>query len=481
MAQDMTAQFNSLEDRLKSVADLVQYFYNDTLAPHVRARGGLTPVPLEHSTWIEEQRAWRNTAVLFDQSHHMPELFLSGPDAMRLLSHVGINSFANFVPGIAKQFIACNHDGQVIGETLMYCHADNNFELVSGMPLLNWVEYNAIRGGFNVQIKRDNHTAGNPSGKRVKFRFGMDGPNAGKIFAEAIRGPLPEIRFFGTANVEIAGCEVMALRHGMAGHHGVELSGSYEDGPKVRAALLAVGEKYGLRQGGTLAYFSATVESGWMASPFPGIFTSEKLRDYREWLPALTWEAGAQLGGSFVSENLEDYYVTPWDLGVEKRMKFDHDFIGRAALEKKAQNPSRTRRTLVWNKDDVSRINASMLSPGPAFKMIRLPYGSYAYQQYDEVRTVDGRLVGYSTMVGYSANEAKVLSMVMIDLDQAVPGTELVLTWGEPNGGSRKPHVERHEQTQVRVTVALAPYAETVRVMKHAAVGLLHGLETTLN
>jgi vanillate/3-O-methylgallate O-demethylase len=118
----------------------------------------------------------------------------------------------------------------------------------------------------------------------------------------------------------------------------------------------------------------------------------------------------------------------------------------------------------------VARVFESLLLPGPAYKLIRLPYSSYAYQQYDEVKTSSGRLVGYSTMAAYSSNESKLLSMVMIDLDHAQPGTELVLTWGEPNGGSRKPHVERHNQTQIRVTVAPAPFAEAVQRMKHAAV-----------
>ena len=465
----MTA-FKNLDELLASKTDLVDYFYNDTLAPHVKARPGLTPVPPEQSNWIDEQRAWRNTAILFDQSHHMPELFVRGKDAMRLLSDLGINSFANFVPNRAKQYLVCNHEGQVIGETLMYCHAADDFELVSGMPLLNWVEYNARIGGYDVSIERDNNTARNPTGKRVKFRFGMDGPNAGQIFKEAIEGYLPDIKFFWAANVKIAGCDVTALRHGMAGHQGVELSGRYEDGEIVRAHMLKVGEKYGLRQGGTVTYFSATAESAWMASPFPAIFTSEKLRDYRKWLPATTWEAGAQLGGSFVSDKIEDYYVTPWDLGVQGRIKFDHDFIGREALEKMAAKPTRARRTLVWNPEDVSRIFSSILEPGLAYKMIRLPYAAYAYQQYDAVRTLDGKIVGYSTFVGYTANEAKMLSLVMIDLDHAEPGTELVLTWGEPNGGSRKAHVERHRQTEVRVTVADAPYAKTVQNIKHARI-----------
>ena len=49
-----------------------------------------------------------------------------------------------------------------------------------------------------------------------------------------------------------------------------------------------------------------------------------------------SYEAKASIGGSFVSANIEDYYLTPWDLGYGHFVKFDHDFIGREALEKMA-------------------------------------------------------------------------------------------------------------------------------------------------
>lgn len=461
----------SLEDLLRSKTDLVDYFYNDTLAPHSRARAGLTPVPMEHTNWMDEQRAWRESAIMFDQSHHMPEIFLKGPDAFRLLNSIGINSFNNFVPGRVRQFIGCNPHGQVIGESILYYLENESFELVSGMPLLNWVEYNAQKGDYNVKLERDAATSDNPTGRRVKFRFGLDGPNAAKIFGEIVEGGAPEIQFFRTARVKIAGCDVLALRHGMAGHQGVELSGNYDDGPAVRAALLEGGVKHGLRQGGTLAYFSTIAESGWVAAPFPAVFTAPELREYREWLPANSWEARAQLGGSFVSDNLEDYYVTPWDLGAEKNLKFDHDFVGRAALEEMAKQPKRTRRTLVWNKEDVARISQSLLQPGTPYKLMRLPVSTYAYQQNDAVRTKDGEIVGASAFCGYTVNEAEYLSLAKINLEHAEIGTELVLTWGEPHGGSRKPQVEKHRQTEVRVTVAAAPYAETVRRIKHGTVG----------
>lgn len=107
----------------------------------------------------------------------MPELFLEGPDAERLLSHLGINSSATFVPGRAKQYIGVNHDGRVIGESVLHCLGDGRFELISGMHLQDWVHFNAETGGHDVAVTRDLHTAQNPKGPegRTNFRFGMDG------------------------------------------------------------------------------------------------------------------------------------------------------------------------------------------------------------------------------------------------------------------------------------------------------------------
>src|SRR3546814_9643017 len=68
-----TPKFGNLKERKDSVPSLVDYFYHDTLAPHASNRSGLSPVPMESSNWRDEQRAWRETVLLFDQSHHMPE------------------------------------------------------------------------------------------------------------------------------------------------------------------------------------------------------------------------------------------------------------------------------------------------------------------------------------------------------------------------------------------------------------------------
>src|SRR5487761_58088 len=332
----------SLQGLLDSTPDLVQYFYNDTLPPHSRDRPGFSPVPAEFTNWRDEQRAWQETAILFDQTHHMPEMFLNGPDAFRLLNYLGINSFANFKPGMAKQYIGCAPSGHVIGDCILFYLAENSFELVSKTTLHDWIEFNAINRGYNVTIEREAATT-DPSKGRKLFRFELDGPVAGRIFGAAVQGTAPDIPFFRTTTVTIAGHSVLALRHGMAGHTGVEVAGPYEYGTAVRAALLEAGRAFGLREGGTRSYFSTPIESGWMAYPMPAIYTQEELRSFREWLPATSWAGKTQLAGSFYSPNIENYYNVPWDLGYGRFIKFDHDFVGGAALQRMATQKQRTK------------------------------------------------------------------------------------------------------------------------------------------
>ncbi len=465
-------QGGSLQSLIDSKPNLTDYFYNETLAPHFRARTGLTAafIPPEFTNWRDEQTAWRETAILFDQSHHMPELFIKGPGALPLLTKIGINSLANFGPNRAKQLVGCSPSGHVIGDCVLYWRGEDDFELVSGMALLNWVHYNAEAGGYDVTISRDDPTPYNPTGRRVFYRYQLDGPNAEKIWNEVCEGGAPNVPFFQTTTVRIKGHEVMVLRHGMAGHRGVEISGPYEEGPAVRQAIIDAGEKYGLKLGGTKSYFSTLLESAWMAYPLPAIYTGEDMRGFREWLPANGWEANAQLGGSFVSDNIEDYYVTPYDIGYERIIKFDHDFIGREALEAIANAAPRKRVTLEWNVDDVMKVIGSQFTPGTRYKAFEFPVAYYGFPHFDTVRDTSGKHVGFSNHCGYTNNESAFLSLASIDVSHAEPGTEVVLTWGEPNGGSRKPHVERHEQVEVRATVAPAPYSAAVQRMKRETV-----------
>ncbi|GCB45326.1 aminomethyltransferase family protein [Streptomyces sp. NL15-2K] len=465
----------SLQALIDETPDLVEYFYNECAAPHF-SRAGVAKtgalIPPAFTNWRDEQRAWAETTALFHQSHHMPELFVEGPDALRLLERVGVNTFGNFTLDRAKQFVACTPSGHVIGDSIAYRIGEETYELVSGMPVLNWVQYQAETGGYDVKITRDNHSTANPTGRRVNFRFQLDGPTAGKTFAAAIDGDVPDLGFFRTVRVKIAGVDVLVLRHGMAGNQGVELSGPFEAEKKVRDRLLEAGEPYGIVPVGTQAYFSTPMSGAWMPYPVPGIFSGDELRDYREWLPADTWEASTQLGGSFYSADITDYYVTPYDLGYGRVVKFDHDFIGREALEAIRPEQRRQKVALVWDREDVMRILGSQFGEGPRYKSLDFPVAYYAWNQFDTVTGADGSTAGVSCHAGYVNPIGEMLSLAMLCPEHATPGTEVTITWGEPNGGSRKPQVERHEQTTVRATVAPAPYSPQVQRSIRAALSV---------
>ena len=195
----------------------------------------------------------------------------------------------------------------------------------------------------------------------------------------------------------------------------------------------------------------------------PAVYSGEKMKPYRQWLPARGYEATASLGGSFYSDNIEDYYLTPWDLGYGFMVKFDHDFTGRAALEQIAKNPKRKKVTLAWNGDDVTRAIGSLFQKGDAFKAIDLPLTNYASLSYDKVLK-NGRTVGLSTFSSYSYNERTMLSLAILDTEQAEVGTQVSFVWGEEGGGSSKPTVERHKQIEIRATVGPIPYGELARV-----------------
>src|SRR6202167_5138195 len=73
-------------------------------------------VASEYTNWRDEQRAGQKSWFFFNQSYHMTDMYVEGPDALKLLSDLGINTFKNFGPNRAKQFVACNYDGYVIGD-----------------------------------------------------------------------------------------------------------------------------------------------------------------------------------------------------------------------------------------------------------------------------------------------------------------------------------------------------------------------------
>lgn len=445
----------NLEEKIQKAGDVVAMLRDAPQGPYIY------PMRAEYTNWRDEQRAWQETAVLFDQSHHMTDIYFKGPDALRLMSDLGVNGFRKFGRNKAKQFIACNHDGYFVGDAILFAFEDDEFSLVGRPVAPNWAAFHAETGNYRVTVTRDERSVAN-DGRRLTFRFQLNGPATHRIVEKAAGVPLPRIPFFAMGEIAIAGVPIRALNHTMVGipgqeFTGLELVGPSEHGETVLAALLAAGKEFGLRQGGARAYPSTAIESGWIPAPVPALYTRESMRPFREWLSGEGFEANASIGGSFVSDDIEDYYVTPWDLGYGHVIRFDHDFIGKAALQRMADQPHRKKVWLRWHDRDVAELIAdSLFGAGPHAKYLEMPVSNYATGTYDKV-LVDGRLVGISANNGYTVNVGGWSSLGMVDEREAIDGREVTIVVGEENGGSAKPTVERHVQRHIRATLRVRP------------------------
>jgi vanillate/3-O-methylgallate O-demethylase len=445
----------SLEDKLRGFKNPVEMLRNAPLGPYQ------FPIKSEFTNWRDEQEAWRKTAVLMDQSYHMTDHYIEGPDVKRLLTDLAVNSMANFGRNVAKQLVVCNYDGHVIGDAILFGLEDDRANIVNRPNAGNWVQFHAETRGYDVKVDKDDRSLEN-NRQRKGYRFEVQGPNAWKILEKANGGPITGIKFFGMGEITIAGRKVRSLRHGMAGAAGLELFGPYEEKAEIKAALIEAGSEFGLREAGAKTYSTVAHESGWIPSPMPAIYSGDKMKAYREWLPGDGFEANISLGGSMVRENVEDYYLTPYDLGYGHIVKLDHDFIGREALERAKDRPHRRKMTLKWNNEDVIRVFASLFNEGDRYKFMDIPASHYATLPYDMV-TKGGKQVGISCYPVYTANVRSWISLAMLDESVAKPGTELTVVWGEPDGGTNKPVVERHMQTEMRAIVHPCPISVTAR------------------
>lgn len=452
---------SNLEEAIAQAGNAVSLLRNSKIGMYV-----YPIVAAEFSNWRSEQRAWRESAVLFDQTHHMDELIVEGPDAESFLERIGINSFANFELSRAKHFVPVTPAGHVVGDMIIFRERKDKFILVGRAPTANWVKFHSATGNWKVRLTHDPRSDSRPDGKaiyRTHYRFQIQGPDANKIFEKINGGPIPDVKFFHVDWINIGSRRVQALRHGMAGAPGLEVWGPYADKHYIQSTILQAARDVGvdLRICGSRAYSTNTLESGWIPSPLPGIYTGDgMMADYRQWLGADAYEAVGSIGGSFVSDNIEDYYVNPFELGYGFYIGWKTDFIGKDSLARMKDAANRKKVTFEWNRDDVLKVIASSFEEGTPYKYIDFPQPNYASTSADMV-TRDGKMVGMSMFNGYSFNERCMLSLGVVDADVEV-GDVLTLVWGEPET-TGKTSTEPHKQAEIRVRVSPTPYAREAR------------------
>ena len=176
----------SLEEAIRNAGSPVNLLWESKTPPAVVPR-----VVPEFTNWRDEQLAWRRTAVIFDQSHHMADLNIKGPDALRLIRDTAINSYEKFPIDSAKQYVAANAEGQLIGDNILFRYEEDEFQAVGIPPTISWLEYHAKTGGYDVELVRDNPSycrvgGGDP----LVYRCEVQGPDAMAVGGEVSRAPL---------------------------------------------------------------------------------------------------------------------------------------------------------------------------------------------------------------------------------------------------------------------------------------------------
>lgn len=407
----------------------------------------------EFAGWAAEQEAWRSGVALFDLSFHMSDTFLEGADATRLLSAVSANNYEKFSIGQAKQFVPVAYDGNIITDGILLRTATDAYTLTGPPASQNWVKYHAQAGGYDVTFSTDPDSSVRKDADPKLFRFQVQGPLALEVIERALGGPAPEVRFFHSAQVVIGGRVVRALRHGMAGQAGFEFIGDFADYGAVKDALLAAGEPSGLVQVGGKAYFTNGVESGWIPTPTPAIYTDPRLAGYRASLGEFSYEGKKPLSGSFYSDDIEDYYISPWELGYGRSLNFAHEFIGREALLAAKDEVRRTKVTLEFDRDDVRSVLGEDLDYLNSYGRFRIERG--------------GALVGMTFWTSNIGPVGTVLALSLVEHAAAEPGTQVEVVWGEHPGHGTASDADLGFP-RIRATVRPSPYDEFARTAYRA-------------
>lgn len=379
--------------------------------------------------WQAESMSWKTGCYIHAGLSNVGPTSIKGPGAKQYLQRLVINSFAKFPVGTMKHGVGCTDDGLIAAHGIIERKAEDEFEVYAS-PL--GVPAGPAPADVKIEI-RDN------------YLFQIAGPTSLQVLEKVTGESLSDIRFLTFRDTRVGGKKTEIGRIGMSGNLAYELHGPLADGPAIYDAVYRAGQEFGIERLGWGTYLVNHVEGGFPQGTWTFVGAPPKLD------PAF-WDAirtSHKVSGSVDPADMRARLRTPVEVRWHNMARFDHDFVGRAALEKEMASPKRTTVILRWNADDVVDIFASLLRKGPAYKPIDFPYAPNVWPQAHADHVLKGgRRVGVSSGTIYSYYFREFLSMGCIDLAHSDLGTEVVVQWGD-HGGRIK---------DVRATVERFPY-----------------------
>lgn len=398
-------------------------------------------IPWEYTGWRDETMSWKETCYLHGNLNPSPTFRIKGPEALKFLSDTCVNSFANFPVGTGKHAIMCNEEGLIMMDGVLLRLDEDDFITYWMAP---YVVYSLEKGNYNAE--------GEVLTGRV-FLFQIAGPRSLEVLEAASGDDLHDIRFMQHRLSIFNGIEVRVLRMGMAGTLAYELHGKVEHARSVYKAVLKAGDPFGIRRLGHRAYMMNHTESGFPQAYYHFPYPWAEDEGFAEFLTTAGGALGLApcLAGS-MGPDIRLRYRNPVELGLAGMIKFDHDFIGRKALEKEVANPRRKMVTLVWNTKDIIDVYASQFEPGEPYPNMDSP-NHHTFEHgphilYADQVLKDGKFIGVSSGRAYSYYFREMLSLCSVDLEYSAIGNEVVVLWGNP--GTR--------QKEIRAKVSRFPY-----------------------
>jgi glycine cleavage system aminomethyltransferase T len=409
-------------------------------------------VPYEYTGVHDEilgskSSAWIGTTL----TTVMPTYDIKGPDTVKFFNSICTNEFSGLSDNGTRHAIICNEKGQILYDSVVHKVAENRIRSYCLNPP---IDYLTKKSGMNIE-------GINMAGKL--FFIQIEGEKSLEILEEAFQSDIHDIKFGTHRMARLAGKDVRILRLGMCGNLAYEVHGEIQDFDDVYRKIWEAGKQFNAKKLGIHTYnmFNHT-EGGYpnvhLHYPLPW-FETPGLAEYMKDNPQLGLEnRNRRLLGS-VGDDLECRFVTPYDNRWDSRVKFNHEFIGRAALEKIAKNPPRRVVTLEWNAEDVGAVYTTQFKGGEnACERIDEPSdlplrdifsgGRWIYRA-DKV-FADDKWIGISTGRIVSYYSHTMISLAYLAPEYAVEDKELTLLWGTPGT----------PQKEIRVKVARYPYLD---------------------
>lgn len=409
--------------------------------------------PWEYTGWRDECASWHDNCYLHTNLNPHPTYIIEGPDALQVASDYCVNSVKDWPIGKGKHLILCDENGIVINDGVAVRIRKDAIKTHE----LSRLSYQAEKGNYDVKVTNLTFD---------ETIFQLCGPKALEVVENAVEEDLHDIAFMYTKVVFWQGIRIGIIRMGMGGTLAYELHMNNEDAIAVYNKIMEAGKSFGLRNLGSRAYIMTHYECGFpqWSLDFPSPWGNDD--EYMAYLKENGFPGREPAGGVWaneytryegsVGEDLQKRLRNPVELGWGPMIKFDHEFMGRKALEVMMEKPSRQMVTLDWNKEDILDVHRSQFEQGEPYKNLDNPIdfrfeGPYTY--HADMVLKDGKEIGISTGRMNSFYYREMISICSIDTEYADIGTEVAVLWGEP--GTR--------QKEIRAVVARFPYYDENR------------------